>query len=192
MRTIVFIPCIKHYAKHSHLVTTFLPHCPKLRTVQCTTILMKQCVFATNLLTLQLNVLIQWNTISYLLVVLSTWVKMFIRMDVSNVKYCYLYHSQFIFFLTFRLLSAIFFIRLPLNGDTLVILCRRRYLRVDIGLHLDSCYLCVFFSISLRWCLLFYSLQMWLQCRHLAVVVWRRFLIAVETCREEKGKLTVK
>ena len=67
-------------------------------------------------------------------------------MDVSNVKYCYLYHSQFTFFfpVAFRLLSANFFIRLPLNGDTLVILCRRRYLRVDIGLHLDSCCLCFF------------------------------------------------
>ena len=45
---------------------------------------------------------------------------------------------------TFRLLSAIFFIRLPLNGDTVVILCRRIYLRVDIGLHLDSCCLSFF------------------------------------------------
>ena len=87
---------------------------------------------------------------------------------------------------TFRLLSAIFFIWLPLNGDTIVILCRRRYLRVDIGLHLDSCCLCFFFSISHLWCLLFSSLIIWLPCRHLAVVVWRRLLIEVETCREEK------
>ena len=77
----------------------------------------------------------------------------------SNSFTYQVFHSQFTFFLpvTFRLLSAIFF-RLPLDGDTVVILHRcitlvcapqsralggppgdhRRYVRVGIGPHLQS------------------------------------------------------
>ena len=52
---------------------------------------------------------------------------MLIRLDGSNEYYFYLFHSQFTFFslVTFRLLSAIVFRRLLVDGDTVVILRRR-------------------------------------------------------------------
>ena len=105
--------------------------------------------------------------------------------------------------MTFRMLSATFFRWLLLDGDTVVILRRLSHIYIGLmkghpgrghgghtpraqqrGAHTQGA--AVWGTHQSDVCV------EWLPCRHLAVVVWRRLLIAIETSREEKGKLTLK